>query len=243
MADKSSKSPWQYSKAQENKYARQLRAVAKHSGAIIAAHTNADGELEDVSSMMHTANLYAAALEPWANRVAMAMIMQVAKSNERAWQQQSKIIGRELSKVLQTSNIAPTIEALRLENVKLIKSLPIEAANRASKLSQEAVTTGARADEIAAQIGASGTVTQSRATLIARTEIAKSNANITQARAGLIGSKSYIWRTMEDGAVREAHAEMANETFDFDDPPEVGDEGNHGPGEYPNCRCYAEVII
>lgn len=243
MTDKPSKSPWQYSKAQENKYARQLRKVAQHSGAIIAAHTNADGELEDVSSMMHTANLYAAALEPWANRIALAMINQVAKSNERAWKTQSKIVGRELSNVLQTSNIAPTIEALRLENVKLIKSLPIEAANRASKLAQEAVTTGARADEIAAQIGASGTVTQSRATLIARTEIAKSNANITQARAGLVGAKQYIWRTMEDGAVRESHAEMANLTFDYDDPPEVGDEGNHGPGEFPNCRCYAEPII
>lgn len=237
------KSPWQYSKSQELKYARQLRKVAKHSGAIIEAHINEDGELEDIPLMMQSAHLYSQALEPWANRVAMAMITQVAKSNEKAWQQQSKIVGRELSKVLKTSNIAPTIEKLRQANVQLIKSLPVEAAERASKLAQEATTTGARADEIAAQIRASSTVTESRATLIARTEIAKSNANVTQARAGLVGATQYIWRTMEDGAVRESHAEMANLTFDFDDPPEVGDEGNHGPGEYPNCRCYAESIL
>lgn len=237
------KSPWQYSKTQENKYARQLRKVAQHSGAIIAAHVNDDGELEDISSMMYAAKLYSDALEPCANRVAMAMIKGVAKTNERAWQKQSKIIGRQLTNVLSNSNISPTIEALRQENVKLIKSIPTEAAERASKLSQEAVTTGARADEIAAQIASSTHVTQSRATLIARTEIAKSNANIIQARAELVGANSYIWRTMEDGAVRESHAEMANLTFDFDDPPEVGDEGNHGPGEFPNCRCYAEPII
>lgn len=141
------------------------------------------------------------------------------------------------------SAIAPTLAELQAENVYYIKSLPIEAAQRAQKLAAESVAGGRRADEVATELKNTTGVTKSRATLIARTEIAKSNANITQARAGLVGANQYIWRTMEDGAVRPAHAAMANLVFSFDDPPEVGDEGAHGPGEFPNCRCYAEVIV
>jgi SPP1 gp7 family putative phage head morphogenesis protein len=237
------KSDWQYQKSQELKYARQLRKVAEHSGAIVNAHINDDGELEDIATMMNSALLYSEALTPWANRVAAAMIASVSKSNERAWQKNSKIIGRGLSDLMKDSRIAPTLLRLQAEQVVLIKSLPTEAAERAQKLAIEAQTTGTRADEIAKQLQETTSVTKSRATLIARTEIAKSNANITQARAGLVGATQYIWRTMEDGAVRESHAEMANLTFDFDDPPEVGDEGPHGPGEFPNCRCYSEVVI
>lgn len=237
------KSDWQYQKSQELKYARQLRKVAEHSGSIVNAHINADGELEDIPAMLYSAGLYSESLTPWANRVAAAMIASVSKSNERAWQKNSEIIGRGLTDLMSDRRIAPTLLQLQAEQVVLIKSLPTEAASRAQKLAIEAQTGGKRADEVAQQLQATTTVTKSRATLIARTEIAKSNANITQARAGLIGATQYIWRTMEDGAVRESHAEMANEVFDFDDPPEVGDEGAHGPGDYPNCRCYAEVII
>lgn len=237
------KSDWQYQKSQELKYARQLRKVAQHSGAIINAHINDNGELEDIATMMQTAYLYSEALTPWANRVAAAMLKSVSKSNERAWKANSKIIGRGLTDLMNDSRIAPTLISLQAQQVKLIKSLPTEAAERAQKLAIEAQSSGKRADEISQQILASTDITQSRATLIARTEIAKSNANITQARAKLVGANQYIWRTMEDGAVREAHAEMANLTFSFDDPPEVGDEGNHGPGDYPNCRCYAEPIL
>ena len=73
---------WQYQKSQELKYARQLRKVAAHSGAIVEAHINDDGELEAVEEMLRSASLYSEALTPWANRVAAAMIAAVAKSNE-----------------------------------------------------------------------------------------------------------------------------------------------------------------
>jgi SPP1 gp7 family putative phage head morphogenesis protein len=102
---------------------------------------------------------------------------------------------------------------------------------------------GKRADEVAAELARSGEVTEGRATLIARTEIAKANSALTQARAEYVGASHYIWRTAEDGDVRESHAAMNGKIFRFDDPPYVEGEGNHGPGEFPNCRCFAEPII
>lgn len=234
---------WQYQKSQELKYARQLRKVADHSGAIVQAHINEDGELDDILEMMNSAALYSEALTPWANRVAAAMINNVAKTNSRYWQSYANKISMGLTQLLTTSRIAPTIAELQLRQVLLIKSLPIEAAERAKKLSVEAVVGGTRADEVASMLQDSTGVTRSRATLIARTEIANTNASITQARAGQVGASQYIWRTMEDGAVRPSHQAMANKVFSFDSPPEVEGEGNHGPGEYPNCRCYAEVIL
>lgn len=234
---------WQYQKSQELKYARQLRKVAEHSGAIVQAHIDENGELEDIDEMMKSAALYSEALAPWANRVAAAMINNVAKTNSKYWQAYADKISIGLRELLNTSRIAPTIAQLQLRQVTLIKSLPTEAALRAKKLASEAVVGGARADEVASMLQDTTGVTKSRANLIARTEIANTNASITQARAGLVGANQYIWRTMEDGAVRPSHAAMANLVFRFDDPPEVEGEGNHGPGEYPNCRCYAEVIV
>ena len=226
---------WQYQKSQELKYARQLRKVAEHSGAIVQAHLDANGELEDIEEMMRSAELYAEALTPWANRVAAAMINNVAKVNSKYWQDYADKISMNIRELLNTSRIAPTIAQLQLQQVTLIKSIPTDAASRAQKLASEAVAGGQRADEVAAMLKDTTDVTKSRANLIARTEIAKTNANITQARAGLVGANQYIWRTMEDGAVRPSHAAMDGQVFRFDDPPEVEGEGNHGPGEFPNC--------
>jgi SPP1 gp7 family putative phage head morphogenesis protein len=144
---------------------------------------------------------------------------------------------------MEETAVGDVMKLIQRRQVELIKSLPIEAGLRAQKLSQEAVMGGKRADEVAAELMKSGEVTESRATLIARTEIAKANAALTQARAGYVGATHYIWRTAEDGDVRESHAVMEGKIFRFDDPPYVEGEGNHGPGEFPNCRCFAEPII
>lgn len=234
---------WQYSQSAEAQYRRQLRKVADHSGDIVDAYTDEDGNITDVDAMVASASLYAEAITPWANKVAQTMINSVAKSNERYWKANSEKISIGLQQVFQTGSIAPQLQAMQAENVALIKSLPTQAAQRAKDLSQEAVTTGARADEVARQILDTKSVTKSRADLIARTEVAKTNGNITKARAKLVGASKYIWRTMEDGAVRPSHAAVANEIFDFNTPPAIEGEGNHGPADYPNCRCYAEVII
>jgi SPP1 gp7 family putative phage head morphogenesis protein len=186
---------------------------------------------------------YSEALGPWGEAVVEKIMGSVSANNKRAWEQASRTIGKELRSTMAESAVGAVARQLQKQQVELIKSLPLEAGLRAQKLSQEAMMGSRRADEVAEELARTEEVTASRATLIARTEIAKANASLTQARAEYVGATHYIWRTAEDADVRESHAEMDGKIFRFDDPPYVEGEGNHGPGEIYNCRCFAEPII
>jgi SPP1 gp7 family putative phage head morphogenesis protein len=236
-------SKWTVSRNAERRFAVQLRKVAKIVGNIVESHADGKGGFHDERGMVEILRAYSRTLRPWAERVTSRMLAEVTANNEKAWKAHSKEIGKGLRQVASESSLAPVIRRLQSEQVSLIQSLPTLSAARAQKLSMEAALDGKRASEVAEQIAQTGEVTASRATLIARTEIAKSNANITQARAKYVGADHYIWRTAEDADVRDSHAALDGKVFAFDDPPEIPGEGAHGPGEFPNCRCYAEPII
>lgn len=223
-------------KTAEGEYNRQLRAVAKQVGHLIGLYQNGASLLPGLTDALA---IYAAALEPWAQKVAAKMLESVSKTNYRHWKAESQALGKELRA---DPNIA-VARLLQAEQVALIKSLPIEAGTRAQDLAFQAATGGRRADEVAAEIARSGEVTASRATLIARTEVAKANSTITQARAADVGANKYIWRTADDEAVRESHAEMEGVVVDWDDPPTLSDGTTTHAGQIYNCRCYPEPII
>lgn len=230
------------SRAVERRFGIELRKVARVIGAMINAHI--DGPtIRDQKKLAEALAAYSDALGPWAERVVGNILKDVNRANKKSWESTSARIGAQLKRTMEETAVGDVMKLIQRRQVELIKSLPIEAGLRAQKLSQEAVMGGKRADEVAAELARSGEVTESRATLIARTEIAKANSALTQARARYVGATHYIWRTAEDGDVRESHAAMNGKIFRFDDPPYVEGEGNHGPGEFPNCRCFAEPII
>lgn len=91
---------------------------------------------------------------------------------------------------------------------------------------------------------ASGEVSKSHATLIARTETARVSSLLTQARAEHIGSEGYIWRTAHDADVRELHVELEGKFIYWNAPPVAGSSGERAhAGQIYNCRCWAEVIL
>jgi len=230
------------SRAVERRFGVELRKVARVIGSMINAHI--DGPtIRSQKKLAEALAAYSDALGPWAERVVANLLKDVNRTNKKSWESSSTRIGAQLKRTMEETSVGDVMKLVQRRQVELIKSLPIEAGLRAQKLSQEAVMGGKRADEVAAELMKSGEVTESRATLIARTEIAKANAALTQARAGYVGATHYIWRTAEDGDVRESHAVMGGKIFRFDDPPAVEGEGNHGPGEFPNCRCFAEPVI
>lgn len=229
-------------KAAERKFGIELRKIARVIGAMVGAHLDG-AQIRNQTKLAQALKDYSDALGPWASIVVSRVIGEISRSNRKAWESHSAKIGSQLNSMMGETAIGSVVQLLHRRQVELIKSLPLEAGLRAQKLAQEAAIGGRRADEVAAELLRTEQVTASRATLIARTEIAKANAAITQARAQYVGATHYIWRTAEDGDVRESHAEMDGKVFRFDDPPYVGGEGNHGPGEFPNCRCFAEPII
>lgn len=225
----------------ERELARQLMKIAERSGGILSQYIRRlpDGSVEitDITALSAALVRYAKQLEPWAVETATKAIQQISAQNLAAWKATGVAIG------LSDSLVKEAAAALLREQVDLIKSIPTRMAERAQSLALEAQKTGARASVIAAEIENSTKVAQSRAVLIARTEIAKTNATLTQARAQSVGATHYIWRTAGDSDVRETHAELDGKVFAFDDPPYIDGEGNHHAGEFPNCRCYAEPIL
>lgn len=229
-------------KAAERQLAIELRKVARIVGGIVRTYTNGE-KIASPQKMAAALAAYSEALGPWGESVTAKVMAGVRGNNKRAWEQLSASIGRDLRSVMAESVVGSVALNLQREQVELIKSLPIEAGMRAQKLAQEAAMGGRRADEVAQDLFNTTEVTEARATLIARTEIAKANSALTKARAGYVGATHYIWRTAKDGDVRSSHAAMGGKIFRFDDPPYVENEGNHGPGDFPNCRCFAEPLI
>lgn len=229
-------------KAAEQRLAVELRKVAQIVGGIVRAYVIGD-KITDPKKLASVLEAYSEALGPWGDAVVAKIMEGVQSNNKRAWGQLSTSIGKELSSTMAESAVAAVARQLQREQVELIKSLPLEAGLRAQKLAQEAIMGGKRAGEVALELARTTEVTESRATLIARTEIAKANSSLTQARAQYVGATHYIWRSAEDGDVRQSHREMNGKIFRFDQPPAVEGEGNHGPGDIYNCRCFAEPII
>lgn len=224
----------------ETQFARQLRKVAHHVGTIIKGFP--PGDPAALPALKRSLEKYADVIEPWAKATAGRMIAEVDRRDEKAWEETSKTMGVALRREIET---APTGQILRDylgEQVKLIKSLPIEAAQRVYDLTIEGIENSTRASEIAKEIMRSGEVTVSRANLIARTEVARTASGLVQARAQHVGSVGYIWRTAGDGDVRPSHRAMNGKFVSWDDPPTL-DNMKGQAGMFPNCRCYPEPVI
>lgn len=242
------------SSAAEREFYRQLKKVAQTSGHIVDQHA-VGAKLSDEKAMMDALKSYSEKLGPWATRQAAKMLDKVSKSNKRAYTIKSKAIGTALNLGVAEQDVGQTALALLNEQVGLIKSIPLEAGLRAQKIAYEAVLAGTRAEanadtiaQLEDEMGFSTQAAVSRAMLIARTETARANASINQARAVSIGSNQYRWHNSGDGAVRESHKiwhgkRLQGMIFSWDNPPTLDDGMTGHPGTFPNCRCFAEAVF
>ena len=192
---------------------------------------------------------YADTLDAWANEVSDVMLKRVARADYSVWLRVGEKIGSETRRKLNEVTVSPIFYLLQHEQVELIKSLPLEAAQKVHEWTQIGLANGQRYPAIAKRIQTElGNVTKSRAITIARTETARTRSNFTEARAKAIGSTHYRWHTVGDGSVRRSHSELDGKVFSWNDPP-ITDYGKGGtpirshPGCVFNCRCWAEPIF
>jgi len=224
----------------ERRYAVQLRSVAKQVGAIVNGFPPGDPQFVPTIDAMLRA--YADLLLPWARETAAKMLRATNAADYKAWLSLGEEVSAGVMREVTTTPTGSTFLALLAEQVHYIRSIPLEAAQRVHTLTTEALADGTRAAEIAKMIQASGSVAESRATLIARTEVARTASTFTQARALNVGSQGYVWETSRDGDVRPSHKKMQGKIIDWDKPPVVDGMTGHA-GEFPNCRCWPRVIL
>lgn len=239
----------------ERDFYRQLKKVAQASGHIVEQHVHGVTIVDD-PKLQAELTRYSEKLEPWAVRQSAKLLEQVQNSNKRAYRNKSKAIGTALNLGLAEDAVGKTALVLLNEQVGLIKSIPKEAGLRAQKIAFEAFLHGTRAEanedtirELKNQLDLTTEVAVSRALLIARTETARANAAINQARATSVGSSQYRWHNSGDGAVRDSHLfwrgkeKIQGMIFDWNDPPTLKDGTRGHPGTFPNCRCFAEPVF
>lgn len=226
----------------ERHYGVQLRKIAREVGRIVDAFPAGDPAVEPL--IRQALRRYADLLLPWARKTAAGMLVDVSRRDENVWRKLTENMGAAMRAELYSAPMRPVLAQMEAEQVQLITSLPLEASQRVHKLTVEGLSDATRAKEIAAEIMRTSEVTQSRANLIARTEVGRAAAVITQTRAMHVESEGYIWRTAGDSAVRERHKKLAGKFFKWDEPPVTGENGERSlPGAIYNCRCYPEVVL
>lgn len=134
------------------------------------------------------------------------------------------------------AGINAAMETAISANVDLITSVSEDYFTKVAQVIEDNLSQGLRWESIVENLTQVGSVTESRAKLIARDQTNKMNGAFNKERQTEVGISQYTWRTAGDERVREEHAAHEGEIFDWDDAP--ADTGH--PGEDINCRCVAE---
>lgn len=140
-------------------------------------------------------------------------------------------------KVKKEPKLGSLIAGWTKDNVARIKGMQDDQLGKIERLLREGhgMRYETLADRIAEQVEE---ITQSRAEAIARDQVLTLNGQITRERQTAAGIEQFVWTTSQDERVREEHEDLEGETFDWDDPPDVG-----VPGEDYNCRCTAFAVL
>lgn len=239
-APPSARSAFIRAKKLENEYTRRLRSVARHIGDLVRGFDVTNLGVTD--KLRAALDRYSHTLRPWAEAVGSRMVAEVAQRDERSWFRVANQMGESLRKEIATAPIGEVVRERQSEQVRLITSLPLEAAERVHHMTREGIVKGWRADQIAAEIMRTGEVTKARADLIARTEVGRTSTLLTQARAEHVGSPGYTWITAGDSDVRASHKAMNGKFVAWDAPPTLDGLTGHA-GAIPNCRCYCSPVI
>lgn len=230
----------------EAEYMRSLRPLAKQIDQIVRSMAP-KGVVTDSTELQQVLRSYGIALKPWATSVAGKMVARIGAIDDKRWFKMSEQMGTAMKREMQTSPTGHWLRKYLEENVELITSLPIEAADRVHELTFGALSTGRRAEEIQKDILATGNVTLSRARLIARTEVARTASGLVQSRALNVGLTHYVWRTSMDATVRESHKKMNGRVIAWAEGhgtgPTLDDGTTCHAGQIYNCRCYPDPVL
>lgn len=192
----------------------------------------------------------------YAEKEAMKMVTSLFSDAGHTWREaarrnsKGKIIYETLKKELK-GPISGSINYQIQRNADIIKSIPSNVSKEITEYIAKEAFKGRRAEYLSEDLQKKiPYMFETKAKLIARTEVSKTSTALTRARSENIGISAYIWRTSEDGRVRNSHSHMDGVIVFWNEPPApeklIGIKsslGHYHSGECPNCRCYPEAIV
>lgn len=131
------------------------------------------------------------------------------------------------------------------ENVSLITSIPADTLGDMRRIVKDGFLEGKSTTRIMKDIQHRYDVGKSRAGLIARDQVGKLNAAITEAQQRDAGIEEYVWCDCGDGRVRKSHRALNGKRFRWDAPPVVDQKTGRRchPGQDYQCRCRAKPVF
>lgn len=184
------------------------------------------------------------------------MVTSLFSDAGKTWRQAARTNskGKEIYEALKTELNGPIGKSINEQvkrNAKLIKSMPTSIRPQITTFVKEEALKGRRSEYIAEDLlNVFPQMYESKAKLIARTEVSKTSTALTKARCDMIGINWYIWMTSEDQRVRSSHNIMDDVLINWDNPPSPekldgikSKLGKYHVGCCPNCRCYSAPIV
>lgn len=239
---------WKYKQKEKNDITSYLRSISSFL----------NGFLKDVKEVdEYSRKLREIATDPrfdqLANYAARKIVTYQANSNARTWREAVKRSGKSrkiYSSILQELKNNDIFNNLIEQSAYQIKTLPLSIADRVVKRVAKLSLEGKRPESVAQSIAKYfPEATHASAQLIARTQIAKTYAAITETRAQNMGIRAYVWHTVGGPKVRDSHRHMNDVVVLYSDPPApeelIGKKsaGHYHAGGIYNCRCYMEPLL
>lgn len=203
---------------------------------------DADPELpEGVSPWGFLAPLFDDAVNEWKREVQRFVIpmrntaSKIAELSKMVWTRQ-RPVDLLVSPLLSEPWLETQLQDFAAENASLITKIGQDTADRIQAATVDAVKRGSGRGALREQIlKIDKTIGQTRAKTIARDQIGKLQANLTQVRAERAGVNKYEWQTVGDNRVRPKHQALDGDIREFGK--------GLAPGDDVNCRCVSIPLL
>lgn len=219
-----------------------MSALTKDSFTTDGIGEEFDRQLEALIAMFNFSKISEGIASKMVSSVSSVNEKKIAKSIENS-------VGVNVGEIIKSENLSEFVELQSINNAKLIKSVPEDAIKDIRRIVLNGLAEGKTGKEITKLI--SGTSENSvfnkmnnRIKVIARTETAKINSQITNKRLTKLGIEKAVWDAVNDDRVRKCHWARNGEVYSIKKGLYSSCDGKTiQPGQEINCRCVARAII
>ena len=154
--------------------------------------------------------------------------------------QMSRAFGVDVNPFIPGSALEPYMAQAVIDNVALIRTIPIRAHEALSKRIT-ALQLAAPFDQRALRTAfrETGQVSGYNLRRLTRDQTSKAIGAFNETRQKALGVTEYVWRTAQDERVRPTHVANEGQTFRWDSPPAATGH----PGTDVQCRCVANPVV
>lgn len=152
-----------------------------------------------------------------------------------------RTLGIDLSSVVKQEDLGEYLAKAGLRNSALIKGLADDTVKRVQNTVLTAMINGTPSKELSQILSKDLGISDRRARLISRDQLAKMNSDMNRIRHEQAGVTHYRWSTSQDERVRPRHRSLDGSVYKYGEP--TGAEDGLPPGQPINCRCVAIGIV